>query len=92
MAVNGTNVTDFLGGITGDAFFMSTETTATGSAQAIAHGLDFTPNRVVVWPSAGADGMGASGTQCPTITLGAISASTVTVTVTAGAKFYLLAW
>lgn len=67
--------------------FVSTETTATGAAQNVAHGLGKTPDIVLVVVTAGHNGAGAGGTQFPTVVEGAHTATNVVLTVTAGAKF-----
>lgn len=72
--------------------FVSTEQTATGSSQNVAHGLAATPALVLIVPTAGHDGAGGAGTQMPTIAEGAHDGTNVVVTVTAGAKFKALAW
>ena len=71
--------------------FVSAEQTADGTAQSIAHGLGYTPSRVLVVVTGGHDGAGGAGTQFPTITEGTHDATNVVVTVTAGAKYKVLA-
>ena len=63
--------------------------TATGSAQAVAHGLVTTPRKFWIELLGGHDGAGAAGTQFPTVTWGTVDATNLTVTVTAGAAFRL---
>lgn len=70
----------------------SAEQTGTGASQNVAHGLTGTPSLVLVVPTAGHDGAGAAGTQMPTIVEGAHGGTNVVVTVSAGAKFKVLAW
>lgn len=65
--------------------------TGTGSPQNFAHGLGVAPSDVVVVPTGGHDGAGGAGTQFPTVTLGTHTTTNVVVTVSAGAKFYVLA-
>lgn len=72
--------------------FISTEQTATGSSQNIAHGLTGTPAKVLLVPTAGDDGAGAAGDKMPTLLEGAHDGTNVVATVTAGAKFKVLAW
>lgn len=72
--------------------FVSTEQTATGSAQNVAHGLGSAPSLVLVVPTAGHDGAGGAGVEFPTITEGVHTGTNVVVTVEAGAKFKVLAW
>jgi hypothetical protein len=67
--------------------FCSTEQTGTGSAQNIAHGLGKTPAKVFVSCT---DNSGSSGTF--TVAEGSHTATNVVVTVTAGAKYKVLAW
>ncbi|MBF0417979.1 MAG: hypothetical protein HQL86_07005 [Magnetococcales bacterium] len=47
---------------------------------------------MMAFVAGGHDGLGAAGTQFPTITYGATSTTQATVTVTAGAKFVLMVW
>ena len=68
-------------------FFCSTEQTATGSAQSIAHGLGATPAKVLVSLT---DNSGSAGTF--TVTEGTHTSTNAVVTVTSGAKFKVLAW
>ena len=72
-------------------YFRSTEQTATGSAQTVAHGLGVVPAVVLVIPTEGHDGAGAAGTQMPDIAEGTHTATNVVVTVAAGAKFVVFA-
>ena len=74
------------------AAFVSTEQTATGASQNVAHGLGVVPAAVLVVPTAGNDGAGAAGTQTATIVEGAHTSTNVVVTVTAGSKFKVFAW
>ncbi len=74
------------------AVFASTEQTATGAAQNVAHGLGAVPALVLVIPTEGHDGAGAAGTQMPDIAEGAHDATNVVVTVSNGAKFKVFAW
>lgn len=74
------------------AVFASTEQTATGSAQNVAHGLGVTPALVLVIPTAGHDGLGAAGDLMPTIVEGAHGTTNVVVTAEAGSKFKVMAW
>ena len=74
------------------AVFASTNTTATGSSQSIAHGLGSTPSMVLVIPTSGDNGSGATGNLMPAITEGSHTSSNVVVTVTAGATFKVFAW
>lgn len=67
--------------------FNSTEQTATGSAQNVAHGLGVTPRSAIAWVTAGHDGAGGAGDKVPTITVGTHGATNCVFTVTAGAKF-----
>lgn len=71
--------------------FISTEQTATGSAQNVAHGLGAVPSVVLVVPTEGDDGAGSAGTQMPDIAEGTHTTTNVVVTVAAGAKFKVLA-
>lgn len=72
--------------------FISSEQTATGVAQNVAHGLASTPALVLISPSVGTDGAGSTGTQMPTIAYGTHTSTNVVCTVSAGAKFYVMAW
>jgi hypothetical protein len=72
--------------------FASTEQTATGSAQNVAHGLAVVPAIVLVVPTEGHDGLGATGDKMPDIAEGTHTTTNVEVTVTAGAKFKVFAW
>lgn len=74
------------------AVFVSTEQTATGASQNVAHGLGVVPAAVLVVPTAGHDGAGAAGVQFPDIVEGVHTTTNVVVTVEAGAKFKVLAW
>lgn len=71
---------------------VSAQQTATGAAQNVAHGLAVVPAAVLVVPVAGHDGAGGAGVEMPVITEGAHTSTNVVVTVTAGAKFKVLAW
>lgn len=66
------------------ALFVSTEQTGTGAAQTIAHGLGLTPSKVLIIP-----------TNVPsggyTVTEGTHGTANVSVTVTTGAKFKVMA-
>lgn len=72
--------------------FMSTQQTATGSAQNVAHGLAAAPTIVTTSIEVGHDGAGATGDKVPTITQGTHTSTNVVITVTAGAKFRVFAW
>jgi len=74
------------------AVFVSTEQTATGSAQNIAHGLGVAPAIVFVSLTNGHDGAGSPGIQVPDIAEGAHDTTNVVLTVTAGATFKVMAW
>jgi hypothetical protein len=74
------------------AFYASAaEVTATGGEQLIAHGLGVAPNFVLIVVTEGHDGAGGAGVQMPDIAEGAHTETDVLVTVTAGAKFKVLA-
>ncbi len=68
-------------------FFCSTEQTGTGAAQNIAHGLGATPAKVFVSCT---DNSASTGTF--TVTEGAHDGTNVKLTVTANAKYKVLAW
>lgn len=72
--------------------FVSNVTAATGAAQEIAHGLGGTPDKFIVVAHNGHNGAGAAGTQMPTFTVGTVDSTKITVTATAGASFYVVAW
>lgn len=72
------------------AFYQSpSPVTATGSSQAVAHGLAAAPRAYWVEVLSGHNGSGAAGTQVPTITWGTVDGTNLTVTVSAGATFKL---
>lgn len=79
-------------------FFSSTEQTGTGAPQAITHGMTdelgvaVAPNFAIIVPTAGHNGAGAAGVQTAVIAYGAISTTTITCTVSAGAKFRVFAF
>jgi hypothetical protein len=73
------------------AWFQSTEQTGTGSLQNVAHGLGRVPALVIVRVTAGHNGSGGAGTQFPVVVDGPSSITNAQVTVTAGAKFRVLA-
>lgn len=70
------------------AVFVSAETTGTGSAQNVAHGLGAVPSAVLVAPTELAADL-AAGYDCAE---GTHTSTNVVVTVTSGAKFKVLAW
>lgn len=72
--------------------FFSTEQTATGASQNVAHGLGAVPAGVLIVPTKGHDGAGAAGTEFPDSTEGVHTTTNVLVTVEAGAKFKVMAW
>lgn len=72
------------------AFYQSASAvTATGSSQAVAHGLAATPRKYWVEILSGHNGSGAAGTQVPTVAWGTVNDTNLTVTVSAGATFKL---
>lgn len=70
------------------AVFVSIETTATGSEQSIAHGLGVVPSAVLVVPTELAADLGSGYDAAE----GTHTSTDVLVTVTADAKFKILAW
>jgi hypothetical protein len=74
------------------AVFASGQVAATGSAQNVAHGLGVAPALVMIVPVGGHDNGGGAGDYFPVITPGSHTTTNVVVTVTAGAKFQVLAW
>lgn len=70
------------------AFFKSSETTGTGSAQNIAHGLAQTPSLVIIYPS----DTSPSTAGVFTLTEGTHTSTNVVVTVTSGKKFFAVAY
>lgn len=66
------------------ALFVSDEQTGTGSAQTIAHGLGVTPSKVIIVPTNVPSGGYA-------VTEGTHGTTNVSVTVTTGAKFKVVA-
>lgn len=91
MAANGVAGVSNFDSLSGNAVFVGNAIAATGAPQVVAHGLPVTPNRVFPSIQSGHDGMGAAGTLQGTITVGAITATTITVTCTAGCTFGLWA-
>lgn len=73
------------------ALYASIEQTGTGSEQNLAHGFGTVPSLVIAVPTAGHDGAGAAGTQMPTVAYGTHTTADIKVTVTAGAKFRVMA-
>lgn len=71
-------------------YYSPSDVTAAG-AHSIAHGLGTVPRIVLVELIAGHDGAGGAGTQVPTVVKGTHTTTNVVVTVTAGAKFRVLA-
>lgn len=69
--------------------FVSTEQTATGSAQNVAHGLAVTPAAVLVIPT---EHPGIPDTGAFDIAEGTHTSTNVVVTVTADVKFKVFAW
>lgn len=72
--------------------FESAETTGTGVAQNIPHGLGKTPTYVLVMATEGDDGVGGPGTNMPRLIEGAHDDTDIIVTCTAGAKYIAWAW
>lgn len=70
------------------ATFVSTEQTATGSAQNVAHGLGLVPSAVLIVPT---DLTPATVGQYSAVE-GTHDATNVVVTVTTGKKFKVFAW
>jgi hypothetical protein len=82
----------FSGALTGSATslaaagrFISAETTGTGSAQNVAHGLGVIPSAVIIAPTE------YSGTGAFDIAEGTHTTTNIVVTVTSGLKFKVLA-
>ena len=71
------------------AAFVSTEQTATGSSQNVAHGLGAVPAAVLVVPT---EHPGTPDTGAFDIAEGSHDATNVVVTVTANVKFKVFAW
>lgn len=69
--------------------FVSTEQTATGSSQNVAHGLAATPAAVLVVPT---EHPGTPDTGAFDIAEGTHTSTNVVVTVTANVKFKVFAW
>lgn len=72
--------------------FVSNVLDGTGSATEILHGLPSAPDKFIVVPHGGHNGSGAAGTQMPTFVVGTVDATKITVTATAGSKYYVVAW
>lgn len=74
-----------------ELYDFSAQVTGTGLETSTAHGFGTTPGRV--WWSVvnGANGSGAAGTQCPTVTEGTHTSSNLLFTVTAGAVIKVFA-
>lgn len=70
------------------AVFVSTETTSTGSAQNIAHGLGVIPSGILIVPTEHSTGL-AGGYD---VAEGTHTTTNVVVTVTTGQKFKVFAW
>jgi len=75
-----------------DQVFLSTEVTATGSAQSTAHGLGVVPSLCIAIPTAGHNGSGSIGTQMPQFTYGAHTSTNAIFTAEAGAKYRIVAF
>jgi hypothetical protein len=71
-----------------NGIFISAETTATGSAQNVAHGLGVIPNKVLIAPTELAADL-AAGYD---VAEGSHTSTNVVLTVTSGAKFKVLAF
>lgn len=68
--------------------FISTEVTATGSSQSVAHGLGVIPTKVLIIPSE----LPADLTGGWDVAPGSHTTTNVVVTVTTGSKFMVMAW
>lgn len=71
-----------------NGIFVSAETTGTGSAQNVAHGLGVIPNKVLVAPTE----LAADLTAGYDVAEGSHTSTNVVLTVTSGAKFKVLAF
>lgn len=70
------------------SMFVSAETTSTGSAQNVAHGLGYTPTKIFVAPTE----LPADLTGGFDVAEGTHTSTNVVLTVTASCKFKVLAW
>lgn len=75
-----------------DQVFLSTEVTATGSAQNTAHGLGVVPSLCIAIPTAGHNGSGSIGTQMPQFTYGTHTSTNAIFTAEAGAQYRVVAF
>jgi len=80
------------GTLTPSSFFISSDVTANGSEQNTPHGFGSTPSLTFAILTAGHDNAGGEGTLVPIISYGTNDSTNCKFTVTAGAKYRVVAF